>query len=578
MKVIRLKGLLSLLGFTGVLFIILFFFSGTIAKSIFESQLSELNSAEVNIESVEISYWPFNIVINSLEMTDKEKPETNFIELEKAVLAIDTDSLLKGNFVISELQADKIAFAGKRTRPGKVYVKKESASNEKAESAATEDASDKTVLPTTTLELPDINELMAKAGLESEPAFKLVEQKAEETKQSWNEINAWVEDKKKWKEYEDRYNALEKLVKKGNTKQKITALKDLKILNKEIKAEFKIFNENKKKLRTDYNELEKLYNQAKKLPASDYEKLKSSYSFDADNIGNISRLFFDDEISAYITMANNYYKKIKPYLSSDEENAVKVARDKGKVIKFKDDNPEPGLLIKKAGFTAILPSGLFDGKAKDLSLDQTVNNKVSTIELNGSGLKHSKAEIIKAKFDFRNKDKSVVMISYDIEQRKIADYKIAGGKVLPLVMKTADLNLNAKAEIINGSINAVINNRFRHVGFNSNKDQSGNSLSAMIVSSMMKVEEFDVDANITGKFSKLKFKVKSDIDNKINKNLKIRVDQMKKEYEADLKKALYAKYQPDLDKIESSLSGIKKYKKALDEKQDDLEKKFSKAK
>ena len=572
MKMIRTKGLLSLFIGLPLLLVVLMFISGPVVKLILESQLSSINGAEVNIDAVDISYWPFTMTLSDLQATDKESPEQNLIAVDKALLAIKSESLLKGKLVISDMKLENIQFSTARKSQGEVFK------NEATEVETTDPSNQKAGFVSGSLDIPDINDLMNKADLKSPAAFKAFEEEADKTKKSWHEVEVFLDDKKKWDAYKVRYRKIKAEYKKGNTKQRLKALKKLKSLNKEIKVELKTFSQQRKKLKTDFNNLKQTYKAAKDSPDNDLDTMKNSYSLNSNNLENISRLIFDDKITGYVSLAKKYYKKIQPYLESEKEESVQTERSKGKYVLFEDHEPEPDFLIEDASFTARLPSGLFQGTATDIASNQKVQNKASVMQLKGDKLKHSKAEEMKLVVDVRDKKASIVKFSYDITARKISDYKVAGGDTLPLVMKSAQLDMSSEISLINNKLKGNLDSHFTHVNFISNKDTSGRSLSSIIAAAFLKVDRFKIDATANGKVLKPKLKIKSDIDNKINKQLKVRLNQIKKEYALELKAKLKQRYAGQLENVENIMSGINKYKKDLEDKQSALENKLNKYK
>jgi len=572
MKLIRTKGLISLFIGLPLLIVLLVFLSGPLLKLILESQLGSLNGAEVNIENVDISYSPLTVTLSGLQATDKETPKKNIVSFDKALLEIKSESLLKGKFIISDMQLETVQFSTQRKQSGQVYNK------ETAEQETQEKNNQQASFASGSLDVPDINELIDKADLKSPAAFKAFEEQADKTKKSWKEVEVFLEDKKKWDGYKQRYRQIKAEYKKGNTKKRLKALKKLKKLNKEIKFELKIFSQQRKQLKADYKNLKQAYKAAKNAPDDDLDIMKNSYSLNSDNLENISRLIFDDKITGYLVLAKKYYKKLQPYLESDEEELVAVERSQGKFVLFKDRDPEPDFLIEEASFSAHLPSGVFQGKATDIASDQAVQNKASLIQLRGEKLKHSKAEEIKLVLDVRNKKIPQVKFSYDIEARNISNYKVAGGDTLPLVMKSAQLDLNSEVNLIKNQVKGHLNSHFSHVSFASNKDTSGRSLSSIIAAAFLKVDAFKIDAYAHGKVLKPKLKIKSDIDNKINKLLKVRLNQIREEYALELKEKLKNRYADKLGKIENVMSGLDKYKKDLEAKQNALESKLNKYK
>lgn len=572
MGMIRVNGLLGLVVVTVLVLGSSFLFSGTFVKLMLQSQLSSANGAEVNIDSVDVGYWPFNIAVTAIQITDREQPELNLIAIEQANIEISTNSLLKGLFVVNDLRLDRIIFSSQRDTTGEVYTK-----TEEKEKQTSMDKESGSGLASTSLELPDINELMNKADLETEIAFDDVNNQATLTKQNWMEIENWLDDDKKWKAYEIRYKELEKITKKGSLKRQIKALKDLKQLKKEVKADVTQFKRYQGKIKADTKSLDEAYKQAKNAPARDWEKLKSSYSLDADNIGNISRLLFGADIASYLVLANKYYSKIEPYLE-EEITDVAAKRDQGRIIRFKDFDPEPTFLIKKAAFTTALPSGLFEGEARDISIEQHINKKPAIIQLKAKQLNQSKAENISMLLDLRKKSHSVIEFSYNVVQRKIKQYNIASNETLPLKIESALLDFEINTALINTKLNASIKSQFNDVVLSSQRKTTEKNMASMVGAAMKDVDRFDINATITGTIKKPKLKIQSDLDKIVSERIKAQFKQVKKDYELDLKKKMNEKNSAKIKEAEKSLSGLNQYKQVLNKKQNELDKNLEKFK
>lgn len=568
MKWIRTKGLIALIVTVSVISVFLALAAGPLIKFVLESQLTSANKAEVNIEELGLSYWPLEMAIIGIQATDKEKPTSNIIEIDKALLAIKTESLLKRKIVITDMQLENIQFATQRKYKGEIELEsKVEGQDENSITQAVQNA----VASNNSLELPDINSLLEKTELTTPAAYENFENKVEETKKSWQEIDDFLADDEKWSVYKNKYYRLKSEYKNGNTRAKLKSLKKLKELNSQIKKELDVVREQKRKLKDDYEALNLVYKTAKKAPANDFSKLKSSYSLDSANIENITRLIFGDEIANYSHLAKKYYIKLKPYLESDEKKAeLEIKRKKGRYINFEDRKPEPGFLIEKSGFTAVLPSGMFHGTALNITSDQSIQNNKTVIELEGKKLKHSKKEEINIVIDVRNKKSTELGFSYDIYERKLTNYKVSGGDTLPLLIEGSTLNLTSDIKLIKNTLAGKAKAKFNAVKFKSTRDVKGNSLPSMIAASLLKVNEFEIVATATGKVLKPKLKIASDIDNKINKQLKARFSQIKKEYESELKEGLKQRFADKTERFENAKSEVDGYNKRLDEKQEKI--------
>jgi len=572
MKDIRVKALLAFVISLSVIAVLSYLFAGTLLKWILQSQLTAANGAEVNIAEVKLGVSPLQLRITGIEVTDKETPKENLVEIDSAQVELSTGSLLKSKVIIRDLSIENIRFSTQRASAGKIVTE---ADDEGVEQQPLEKSEGVT---TASLELPDIDRLMDNAGLQTPAVFDALDKKADAVKQSWAEMEAYLDDKKKWDSYNSRYEKIKADYKKGNTKARLKALKALKKLNKEIKKDLKTFSVQRKNLKNVYNELKAAYKKAKQTPDEDLNKIKNSYQLDGAGMENISRVLFGENITGYLVIAKKYYKKIQPYLETEETVIMQVERQQGRYVHFKDFNPEPDFLVEKARFSAMLPSGEFVGSAKDITADQHKQNKPSVVKLSGKNLKHSEAEDISLTVDLRSKKERKLNFTYDISGRQINDYKVAAGDTLPLMMNTAQLDLKSNIKYQNKRINGIAEGKFTQVKFSSQRDTSGRNLASMIASSIEKVSDFNVDVRATGKALKPELKIKSDIDNKVNKQLKHRFKQIKTEYEKEIKEKFKQRYGDKIKSIEDKMASIDNYKLSLESSQDALKNKLSRYK
>lgn len=570
MKFIRIKAVISAVIIFAIISITAVFFAGPLIKLILKSQLESMNGAEVNIENVSLGLSPLAVTVDQLQFTDSENPGNNLAEIKQLDLQIKTDSLLKAKFVVRNMSVEGLRFNTIRKTPGDVFVTEV---EEKPEQVSVEEE-----LSLNSIDLPDIDNLMDKAGLQTGEVFDQLEQKIEDTKKSWNSIDEFINDKAKWDGYKKRYKQIKADYKKGNTKKKLLALKALKDLHKEIKKELKTFSTQRKQLKADYSELQRAYKEAKLAPSKDIEKIKSNFSFNEKGLGNISQILFGDDVSAYLLLANKYYKKIAPYLESDPEQEVVIEREQGRYVQFEDYHPEPVFLIEKATITAQLPSGDFVGSARDIAFDQVTQNKPSIISLSAKNLKHSEAEEISLKLDARDRKHTIVQFNYDINKRQLGMFEISKSKSLPLKMDSAILDMNTEIKLVNSKLSGYAKVNFSDTHFVSARDTKSRNMASMLTGAFENVKAFDVDAKAAGKITSPKLKIKSDLDKRLNKQLKRQFNRIKKEYEAELKEKFNQRYAAQISKVEKIMKEIENKKRELESKQQQLSQQLSKYK
>ena len=91
-------------------------------KHMLQGGLESANGAEVNVEKAGLSILGGSLDIKGLRVTDRSKPEENFVEVDSLVADISVSSLLAGGwFVVDELSGKPPRFGVKRDKPGKVF-------------------------------------------------------------------------------------------------------------------------------------------------------------------------------------------------------------------------------------------------------------------------------------------------------------------------------------------------------------------------------------------------------------------------------------------------------------------------
>ena len=122
------------------------------------------------------------------------------------------------------MQIEDLRFNTKRKSAGRLLIDEQEEVVNKKE--------DHDEISLTSIDLPDASELMDKADLKTDKVYNQFQTQLSNTKQSWQEIDSYINDKQRWNDYKDRYAKIKNDYKKGNALQKIQSVKDLKNLEK----------------------------------------------------------------------------------------------------------------------------------------------------------------------------------------------------------------------------------------------------------------------------------------------------------------------------------------------------------
>lgn len=561
MKSIRWGGLITFV-ITMLIFASALLFAGTILKPLMESSFTAMNGAKVDIEAVNVSYAPLTMEIKNIQIADPEQAMVNTAQIEQFKFATSFGQLLLGKLIIDEASVNGIQIDTPRHESGMVEQSDEEDISDKI-------SDDDSLISMPELEVPDVKTILASNPLLSDKLIDELDKDFSDTEVQWETISESLPNKEKSDEYDTRFNNI-KMMAKGDAKQKITAIKDAKKLSSELKAEVKRVKQAKTQFTTDMKRINAELKAVKAAPAKDIAMLKSKYSLGNMNAENISQMIFGDQVAGYTTLAKKWYRRVEPYLSSEEEaEAAEVERSKGRDVVFHESNPMPDVYIRLTSMTANLPRGQFEGTITAISSDQSINKEATRFKLQGVSLSNKESETVSGEFNYVDKDKGFSKIKYSVVKSKIDDLVLSRSDKLPLTMKQAVMDFYLNARLQQGSLNGMAKMKFKKVAFDSG------DASTLVASSFKGVNAFAIDGRFSGSMNDLSIKIDSDLDNQLGQQLKNKLNQQKKKFEDELKVELDKKLKAPMDKIEAKKARLDSARKKIDDREKQLQQKIA---
>lgn len=533
-------------------------FAGSILKPVMESSFTRMNGAKVDIDNVDVSYSPFTVAINNMQIADPLRPMVNTAQIKKIKFSMSVAELFFGKAIIDEASVSGIQVDTPRRKSG--LIKK---TDKKKEPEAGEEKPDFIAMPE--IALPNVKEILAVEPLLSDKLINELEEDLAKTESQWQEISGTLPDKEKWQQYENRYKKIQ-LEAKGDSVQKLAAIKDAKQLSKDLKAEAQLVKQAKQQLSTDLDRLNAEFKAVKAAPAADIARIKDKYNLGNLNAENISQMLFGDKISGYVTLAKQWYRRIEPYLpEKSEAEPPKVERSKGIDVAFREYQPRPDFYVAVAAITASLPRGQFEGTATAISSDQSINKEPMRLKLSGVELSNKESEEISAEFNYVDKDSGFSRFNYAVVKSQIDDFVLSRSSRLPLTMKQALMDLKLDALLQQGSLKGTVKTVFNQVRFDSADSSS------MLASSFQGVNSFDLNGKFSGSMSDLSINIDSNLDNQLGEQLKVSLNEKKLEFENDLRARLDEKLEQPLNKLEAKKASLESVKTRIDEREAELQ-------
>jgi len=568
MKNIRWGGLTGFFIITVVIAGSFLLFAEPLTRSFLETQLTQLNKAKVDIQAVDIAYSPFSITITNLQATDARQPMTNMFEIARINFSLSISDLIYKKFIVDNMSLSGIRLNSPRKTSGLIKSPKK-----EQQQKAQQNGFD---LPN--IAFPDIDDILSKEPLTSEKLISELNLDIKNTQKNWQLINEDISDTDRWTRHEKQYNQIQKDL-KGNFTQKLQAIKSAKKLSKDLKAEAKKISQARKTVSSDLSRLNNDFKTAKKSPKEDIKRIKDKYSINKLNAGNITELLFGSKAAEWVRLAQTGYERIKPYIGDDEKSNEEQqeipVRASGKNIVFNEYNPRPGFYIHKISVDAITDRGLFTGLITEVSSDQSINKQPTRFKLSGKDLKHSEKEVINGELNYINKSTGFTEILYSVTKHQLIDYQVSKASSLPISIKKSYMDVAMKLRLHNGAVAGNSRLDFDKVDFNTDNSGKVNSFSRMLANSLEEVNRFYLDIKFTGDIQKPKFKIRSDLDNRIGKQLKSQLNKRKLAFETKLKSKIENKIKEPMKNLENELQQLNQIKDKLNSKEKELQAKIS---
>jgi uncharacterized protein (TIGR03545 family) len=384
---IRFEAIIPVLVLSIITFAYFSYYFDRHLKSLFEYVGTQGNGAEVNVGSVKTSFINGSFDLNVLQITDKERPTHNMLEIENMHFKYLWDALLRMKFVVDDASINNIQIAKPRKSPGKV-LPPEPAKPSKINELQIEVISQiknkygKNVLGdiAVLLEGGDYKDQIEKIRdqLKSEARVKTMILDVNTKKQFWDGKIKTLSDTSKIKEIETQINTISK---KKNVLEQAQGVKQLNDLLKDVNKQYKDIQVASKQLQSEVNQVAQYPKELEALVKQDIASLKDRFAVPQIDFKDMAMHLFAGEFAEYIAKARKYQALAEQYLpeKKEKEEVVPPKRSAGKNFEFPITKGYPLFWLKRA---ALSSKGTADSYSGNVSGELTnVTTSPKTINL-----------------------------------------------------------------------------------------------------------------------------------------------------------------------------------------------------
>lgn len=523
------------------------FFDNIVTKALIVAG-QEATGARVDIRSSKLTFSPFGIQLNGIEIADADKPMTNVFEVEALVAAIDLVYLLEKKIVVESVQLSGLELGTARTISGELKKKKKRSTNSKGSSSDDDEVS--TLGIRESLEEVKLDEMLDKEPLAIEVEQQKIQDDIKAKERRYKELLQKTD-------YTQQFNDIKSDL-KGLTSLEVESIEDIQKVEKAIKSANETQKKiealkstiltQKKQLDSDISGLKNDILALKSVGEGDYDRLLSTVDIGGISQGNVSQTLLNSTLKSRIETFLTVWERVSR-LFPEEKEEVKAME--GITVEFPTpSNPIPSLWIKK-----IMVSGVFQGTAlighiADITSEQDMLNKPTTYTFKTSDNKTKSFDLnLTGSSDFRGKD-PVHRISFTYNNVPLPKVPLTTIGDKAIVLESGLSNTKGDVLVRGAALKGRLVTLADSLSFSpKTKTKRARDLGSIMVNVLQDINETKVVTKLTGSVFAPGIAISSDIDDSLSKATKKAAD----EQIAEAKKELKARVDKEVNKAKAQL-------------------------
>lgn len=534
------------------------------------------HGAEVNIASLNTSFTEPSIEIKGIQVTDKNKPTRNIVQVGRIKLALLWDALLRVKVVVPEASIENIQALAPRKKPGRVIPKEEVqgtklAQVEDAVVNQTKEDYEGNVLGDVAnlVDGTDPSDQLKKieSELKASGKIKELENVLKEKEVEWKKRLDTLPGGEEFKELEARFKKL-----KFDSKNPIQFAKDLDDANKILKEadqKVKTITQTGKDLDSDLKATDQSFKEIEKMVQQDIKDIQTRLKIPEINGGEFSKKLFGKMIAEklgsyakYIEMGREYMppKKSKEEKKEARGDFIPRKRGEGRNVRFPITKGYPLFWLKKAKISSEVSnnneySGNITGEITNITTAPSAVKDPARIKVTGDFPKQGiQGFDLDAVIDHRTAEpKETVdlkIASYPVGQQKLSNSKDV---TFNITDSKGQLAMNAVQQ--SSGVNMKIKNYFNSVQYE--VDAKSSLVKEILKGVAEDVSKISVQADAKGKWTGLDWHIKSNLGDAITQAFKKQVDKKIKEAKAKIENMVNERIAGEKKKLQAELDKLK---------------------
>ncbi|WLQ12476.1 TIGR03545 family protein [Hahella aquimaris] len=542
---------LKLVGYVFVLLIVIviaaLFFIDIIAKFAIEEEGTKAVKAKVEVDSVDVRFFPLGASIYGLKVTNPQAPMTNAFEAELIDANLDWEPLLKSKVIVETAALEGMRFNTARSVTGAVPGLTPPPSQEPS---LVDQFKEDMKLPA--IDIPDPNELLARVDLKTVAMAKEMEASLAARKKAWKERIDGLPNKETLESYKQRIKALKEA---KNPLERLQAVAKVKDLQSDAKKDLQKIRDAKADLEKEVAQLKADLAKVKAAPQEDMKRVMELAGLNPGAWEGLAKALFGDEVAKWANNAYMWYGRLQPYINGSGDETQKSASEPD-TTDYSDGLPR--FLVKTLSISGKLPIPQqdvpFSGEFNNLTDRADVWGKPAQLAL------QSQAQGI-GKMDFKGVLDHVTAVakdsfSFDLKDLPVTDIVFSDKEDFPVTLSKAIAAIAGKADITDGKLAMNVDAKFLEVQLANLLEGESAPLKKALLNALKNISQFDVNMLASGALQDPEVKITSSLDKILSQSVKGLIDEEKKKLSGKVQAKLNEIVSEKVGGLDSELNGL----------------------
>ncbi len=511
------------------------------------------HGAEVNVGGFNTNFFEPSIKISNIQVTNKSKPEFNFIEIGEIKLQLLWDALLRAKFVIPESSILDIRVNSKRKRAGRILPPKKSGPE-------TEGAVNQAALKT----LDDLkaknesnllSDLFSLAGgtdykdqlkklegeLKTQEKIKSMGEELKTKEAQWKKRIDDLPDDSEIKTLTKRVESVK--INTQNPQEIQKSLKEIDTLYKDIRSKYKTVEEAQNAFKGDINKYQTEYKQLESFINEDINGMAAKLNIPSLDPKEINKMLLGNLVAAQLGNLLKYKNLAEQYMparndgSKKEQNKLTPQeRAQGVNYKFPITVSYPQFWLKKSQISSVSnrgDSGDLTGLIENVTNDPKHIKKPATFNFKGGFPNQNILDVSGNITVDHTTDVAKEFGFLNVGFFPVTENKLVQSNDVSLGYDKADGSSRIDFKMQDNQIDLASNTEFKNINYVVSANDK--NVERMITAVTKDLNLLDLQLKASGRWDALKLDIKSNLGDKLVNAVKAQiqgeVDRLRKDVE-----------------------------------------------